>query len=344
MLKKLQTTLKNQKLDALLITTPSNVEYMTCFTGSNKTLLVTKNNAYLITDSRYLSRAKKEIKDAKSVKLINSKNTIETLKELTVKFKRIGFEAHTTTIASWKKLKKAFKGNVLVPTEQMIENFRQKKYEFEIELITRACEITSQIFQEIRPYIKLGMTEREVAWKIRDLAFRRGIDEFAFDPIVAFGKNSALPHHKTGSAKLKSTEIILLDFGVKYRGYCSDMTRVILPKNAPEKLKRIYNACSEAKETAAKMIKPGMKFSEADHIARKVLKKYGYEKYFTHSLGHGLGIDIHEKPSLHSKSEGVFEDGMVFTIEPGIYVERLGGVRLEDTYWLRKGRAVRLTK
>lgn len=343
MIKKIQKKLASQKLDALLVSAPGNVQYLSHFTGSNKTLFITKNKCYLLTDSRYHVRAKKEIPKSLKIEIIEIKNKETTFQKITKRTDIIGFEAKDVTVSRLKSYKKLLKGKKLQATENIVENIRITKQEFEIKRIKKSCEILGKVFRNLKKEIRPGIREQDLAWKVRELAYREGAEDIAFEPIIAFGKNSALPHHKSDDTRLKNNDLILIDIGVKYQGYCSDMTRVILPKNPSEKIMKMYQACLEAKEASAQAIEPGIKAEKIDSIARKILKKYGFDRYFTHSLGHGVGINVHEKPNLSPVSKDVLRENSVFTIEPGIYIENLGGIRLEDTYVLKNGRAVSLS-
>ena len=343
MIRNIQKTLASQNLDALLVSTSSNVQYLSHFTGSNKTLFITKRKTYLLTDSRYHVRARKEVPKSLDIKIIEVKDREKIFNKIAKQTLVIGFEARDITVSRLKSYKKLLKNKKLKPTENIVENIRTTKQDFEIERIKKSCEILGKVFKDLKKEIKPGIREQDLAWKVRELAYQKGAEDIAFEPIIAFGKNSALPHHKSDDTKLKKDDLILIDIGVKYQGYCSDMTRMIMPKKTNIRFQKMYQACLEAKETSAKAVKPGIKAKKIDSIARKVLKKNGFDQYFTHSLGHGVGIDVHEKPNLSPVSKDVLEENSVFTIEPGIYIENLGGIRLEDTYVLKNGKAVSLS-
>lgn len=350
-LKKLRNELRERGVDAFLVTSHSNVQYISHFTGSNKTLFLTQKKCFLLTDSRYHLRARKEIPQKSGIDILEVQDKEKTLQKISKNTKQIGFEAADMTVARLKRYQGFFKGKKLKAQEDFVENIRMIKNKEEIKKLQKACRILSEIFKDLQKEIKPGIRERDLAWKVRELAYKKGAEDIAFEPIIAFGKNSALPHHKSGDTKLKAADSILIDIGIKYQGYCSDMTRTLFPaeKNLKLKIKNlkfheVYQAVKEAKEAAEKIAKPGIKLKKLDEAARKVLKKYKLDKYFTHGLGHGVGMDIHEKPTLSPISKDILYENMVFTIEPGVYIPGKGGVRLEDTYVYQKNRAVPLTK
>jgi Xaa-Pro aminopeptidase len=342
-LSEIRKTLEKKKLDALLVTKHDNVRYVSHFTGTNKKLFITKRRAYLLTDSRYHVRARKEVPQDSGIEIIEVKETGKTLGEIAKNEKIIGFEAHDVTITELKRYKKLLKNRKWKAITDIIEEIRAKKDDSEIRKIKKSCQILGKVFKDLKKDIKTGIREQDLAWKVRELAYKEGADDIAFDPIIAFGKNSALPHHKSDDTKLKASDHILIDIGVMYKGYASDITRIILPKKPQEKLLRMIEACSEAKNAAELITKDGIKGKKVDAKAREVLKKHSFDMNFTHALGHGVGINVHEKPGLSPISKDTLREGMVFTIEPGIYLENFGGVRLEDTYTIKNGKAVALT-
>jgi Xaa-Pro aminopeptidase len=321
---------QNPKIDAFAIIKPENVQYLTGFSASNTSVLITKKNNFLLTDSRYYIEAKKTVPKNFTV-VQTTKELFKTFHEFLKKFniKKIGFEADFMTVARLKRLKKYWKVK-FVPTSGIIEHLREIKTEAEMKKLTKAENICDKILKEIKNKFKFGITEKEIAWEIEVLTHKFGADGLAFDTIVAFGKNSACPHHKTDNTKLKSGDVILIDMGVKYQNYCSDITRMFFTKPLSEKIKKVYNIVLKAQTEAIKMININ---SSPKKIITEVINKFknaGLEKYFTHRLGHGVGLEIHENPSIGIENMGKFKNGWVFTIEPGIYLENEFGIRIED--------------
>jgi Xaa-Pro aminopeptidase len=223
--------------------------------------------------------------------------------------------------------------------EKLIEQLRLIKSREELENMRRAYEITAWVFAIIKKELKKKQwTEIGLARYIRIWGLELGADDVSFDPIVAAGANAAIPHHQPGDAVLKPGQSIVLDFGFKVNGYCSDFSRTVFLKRAPERLAKIYNAVQQAQDEAVRSIGAGQTGKEADAIARSYLKKQKLEKYFIHSLGHGTGLEVHEAPGVGPFSKNVLENGMVFSIEPGVYLPKLGGVRIEDLVYLQSGK------
>jgi len=338
MLKKINTKLKKQKLNALLITDPSNVYYLSHFKGSFGQILITKNKNHLITDSRYLLRAKHEIKD-NSIKILNITNAQVIIN----KYKNIGYEANHITISKLKKLKNIYPNINWIETSEIVEELRIKKNKEEIKHIKKAALIGDKIFKKLPSLLKINIKENEIAWKIECMIRELGGEKSSFPPIIAFGKNSAIPHHESGNTKLKKGDMVLFDFGVKYKNYCSDMSRMIFTASPKTKQRKIYNIVLEAQLKSLQAVKAGIKVKQLDKIARDYITKRGYGDNFGHALGHGVGINIHEAPSFNSKNNKKLEEGMIITIEPGIYLEGWGGIRIEDMVVVTKNGSELLT-
>ena len=228
------------------------------------------------------------------------------------------------------------------PLSSLIRELRMRKDREEIKLMEKAAKVVDEVFEEILSWDLVGMTERELALKI-ELAIRERSDGISFEPIVASGENGANPHHEPGNRRLKKGDMVILDYGARWRGYCSDITRTIALGEPEGKLVEIYEVVREAQERAFQTVREGVKAKEIDGVARGTIEKAGYGRFFTHRTGHGLGLDVHEEPYIGPDGEVVLESGMTFTIEPGIYVPGLGGVRIEDDVVVEeKGR--RLTR
>jgi len=347
-IKRLQKEIKKLRLGAVLISKPENVFYLSGFTGSNGQLLITPKKAVIITDFRYFAVVKKQI--PKSVRIFDYKDDI---KKLTGGIKSVGYEDSYITVLKLKSLKKMFRGIKLKPSGFLVEKMREIKDENEIAIIKKAVKITDECLKQLVKTIKIGQSEDEMEWNMLSIARKLGADGFSFDPIICFGKETAEVHHQKGDNKLKKGDKILIDFGLKYKNYMTDMTRVFYQKQGKGEGKgkgddiehKIYSTVLEANKKAIESIRVGMKLKNLDKIARKIIEKTGYGKYFGHALGHGVGLKIHESPNVSEKSEDIIRPGMVFTIEPGIYIEDEGGVRIEDMVYInKKGEAEVLTK
>lgn len=346
---------------AILITGKSNIVYLSNFTGSNGFMLLTGNKYYLFTDFRYIERAKNTIK--KNITIVDStkmwkdeevleKNWHRILKKH--KIKSIGIEEDHLTINQFKKFQKISKIKrqkiTFKNTKATIENLREIKSKAEIELITKSQRLNEKIFLLIKKFIqtsfdkKAKITELDIVWKIKEFAHFLGINELSFEPIVAFGKHSSMPHHLPDKTILKKGNLILIDMGMKYHGYCSDMTRMIFTKSPTKEEKEIYNLVLKAQETATKNIKAGLSGKKADSFARNIIKKAGYGNAFGHGGGHGIGLDIHESPSLSENSKDKLKENTIITVEPGIYLEGKFGVRIEDMVLVTKTGTKNLTK
>lgn len=341
--------------EAKLITCKSNIAYLSNFTGSSGFMLLTKRKSYLFTDSRYIERAKNRIK--RGIEVIDITKVWRNPEELEQNWQKllkkhritkIGIEESDLTIAKFKKFKKISgrgRGLKFFDISGEIEKKREIKNSTEIELIKKSHRINERIFNEIKKKIIPGsVSEIDFVWQIKELAYKYGADGVSFDPIVAFGKNSAIPHHLPDETVLKKRDVILIDMGVKYKGYCSDMTRTILPKNPTAEQKKVFNIVLSAQREAIEKIKEGITGAEADNYSRSIICDAGYGDNYGHSGGHGIGLDIHEIPSLSQNYEEKLRAGSVITVEPGIYLPGRFGVRIEDMILVKKNGNVNLTK
>ena len=343
-LEKLRLKLKEVNLDAILITKKENYIYISGFTGTFAYLLVTQNDAVLLTDFRYTSQAKKQAKFFEIIeyqgKLLESLNSIIASKGV----KSLGFEQNVITYKKYLDMKKNLKVSELKPVDGMIEDIRVKKDSNEIETIKKAVEIADNAFSHILNYIKPGVREYEIAIEIEHYMKRQGAKGSSFETIVASGHRSSLPHGTATDKKIENNEVITIDFGAIYDNYCSDITRTIFVGQPNEKFLKIYNIVLEAQKTALMGAKKGLLGSEIDSIARDIIDKNGYGENFGHGLGHGVGLEVHEMPSLSKRGNMKMENGMVVTIEPGIYINELGGVRIEDTVVINDDTPIVLTQ
>lgn len=340
---KVREIIAEKNLDALLIKGKTNKLYIGALTGSGVYVLVTKNDAYQILDGRYIDEA-----DKKTTGFINRvvpqgsyiPTIIELIKEL--KIKNVGIENQAMTIKEYLTLNEAELKITLLTNE--LGKIRAIKSKEEIELMKKACEITDEIFIEVISEIKEGMTELEVSALLQYLALKKGATGMAFDPIVASGERGAMPHGRPTTKKLKRNEAITIDFGIVYEGYQSDMTRTISIGTPPEVIQEIYAAVLKAQKLAIEGIKEGVCARDVDKIARDSIIESGFGDYFTHGLGHGMGLGDGEVPTLNSRSEDILTEGMVMSCEPGIYIPNIGGVRIEDDIVIENGIGVSLNK
>ncbi len=331
----LQALIKKQKLSALLVTNPYNVRYLSGFVGTNGSLLVTPKKHLLITDARYFMTAKKAG--------LPYHDQTKGLKSIMGRFKSIGFESSHMTVATLQHYKKALPGAKWKGAGGLVESLRLIKDKAEIKTIKKAVKIACKSLDELQKKLKPGMSEDDVEWELLQLARANGADDFSFPPIITFGKDTADIHHQKSKNKLKKNQMVLIDSGIIFEGYITDMTRVFFweksgksKKSTPNFEEKIYKIVREANQKAIDSIQVGMLFSDLDKAARQVIEAAGYGDYFAHSTGHGTGLEVHEAPTVSAHSSQTVEPGMVFTIEPGIYVEGKGGVRIEDMVYVNE--------
>lgn len=339
---KLREVMNQKGLEAVVILSPYNRRYLSGFTGTSGSLLITQDKSLLITDFRYIQQANDQAQD---FEVINQEGPMlgkinELIKE--DQYKNVGVETHLITYNEYQALNTD--AVELSSIEGVIETIRMIKDEFEIKQIQKAADIVDETYEHILKWVKPGMTENEVNNEMEMFMRRKGATCSSFDTIVASGYRGALPHGVASNKVIEEGDMITLDFGALYEGYVSDVTRTFAIGEPKEEMKKIYNIVLEAQLSALEQIKPGMTGKEADTIARDVIKSYGYGEQFGHSLGHGIGLEVHEGPALSQKSDIVLEENMCITLEPGIYVEGLGGVRIEDDVLVTKNGLQRFTK
>ncbi len=327
-LKKIKNALR---IDAILITDLKNIRYFTGFTGSSAICLYTGKENFFITDFRYKEQSKKEVKDWD---IIIEKKKFSGLKKLVAKMnlKRLGFEP-AISYDNFQSLKKL---NLrLIPLKKHLHKFREIKTPQEIEKIKRAIKRAEEGFLRIKELIKPGIMERDIAIELEYQIKKLGSGDLPFEVIVASGENSAMPHARSSMRKISPGDLVVIDWGAEAEGYFSDMTRTFLIKPASddtsfEEKRKIYHIVKRAQEEALMAVRPGISTTEIDKKARQYIEKEGYGKAFGHSTGHGVGLDIHELPVISMTGRERLKPGMVFTVEPGIYLNSLGGVRIED--------------
>lgn len=308
------------------VTNLTNIRYLTGFTGSNAALLVTKSSAILATDSRYEIQATRQVPDLEHV---IGRNLPELLLK-DVKGFDVLVEGASLSINAFQALCDS-SGNNFIPTTGLVESLRITKDESEVQMIRTAAEIATNAFLDIMETIKVGQTEKEIRNTLEQRMRDLGADDIAFASIVASGPNSAIPHHQPSDREVAPGDLLKIDFGAKLNGYNSDCTRtLILGKPADWQLE-LHQAVSIAQESGRKEIRSGIRFTEVEDSVRRSLAASGFEKYFTHGLGHGVGLEIHEDPFFGRKGDAKIAPNTVVTIEPGAYLEDKGGVRVEDT-------------
>ena len=335
-LQEVRRYLTASRLDALLVSHLPHVRYLTGFSGSNGLCIITHQRQFFLTDRRYRDQSKAEI-DGFQIFVTQRGLLDEAGKRRLLKGKsRVGFESSHTSVDAHTTMRKLFAGSTLVPTKSAIENVAAVKDDSEVENIRRAIRITERVFQKLFHLLKPGLTEQDIAAEISYWHRRYGADGDAFEPIVVSGVRGALPHGRASGRKIKRGEMVTLDLGCCLRGYCSDLTRTVAIGRPSPRAKKIYQIVLDAQRKAIETAQPGTKASALDQVARKVISRKGFGKYFSHSLGHGLGIEIHEQLRLSAQSKETLRIGNVVTIEPGIYIPGFGGVRIEDDIVIRE--------
>jgi len=320
--------LKNH-IDAALISSPHNKFYLGDLFSSSGYIFITKESQYIIVDSRYFEEVKCKNKLFKAV-LLSSENTIDKILNNIIKTEglcQIGFEGNEISYDFYSYLHDSLTCGLCSIDLSKIRMIKDTR---EIETIKKACNIADMAFNHIASYIEAGMSERKVENELVRFIKEQGAQKESFDSIVASGVRGSLPHGKASDKIIKKGEFITLDFGAKYNNYCSDITRTIALGNCAEELLHIYSMVKAAGEEAIRNAKPNLTLGELDQCARNLITEAGYGQYFEHNLGHGLGIQVHEYPDVKSNSIDLLKEGMVITIEPGIYLPNVGGVRIEE--------------
>lgn len=335
-LARLRVLMAERQVEALLVTAAANRRYLSGFTGSAGVLFITPDDALLLTDFRYVEQAADQAPHFRVVPVTHTTYGRTVAEEARKRgLKRIAFEPNHLTYAAYAAYRDALpEGIEFVPigTDGMglVERLRMVKDEEELERIRRAAAIADAAFAHILTVLRPGLTEREVAWELEAFMRRQGAEGAAFPIIVASGPRSALPHGVASDRVIGKGELVTLDFGAVYQGYCSDLTRTVAVGESPEELKKIYDIVREAQERGVAHVKAGMTGKEADALCRDVIAAAGYGEQFGHSTGHGIGLEVHEAPSLSARHEEPLPAGAVVTVEPGIYLPGVGGVRIED--------------
>ncbi len=317
-------------VDAILVTSLSTVRYLSGFSGSDGVVLQGGDAGWFLTDGRYTSQAALEVSD---YSIVEYRRKFEDLGELISNqhFRKVGFEADSLTVAQFRQLEEALPDIELVPVDNDFQNIRICKDPSEITLLTRVAELASASLMKTLGMIAPGVRERDVALALESAMRTAGAEDKSFDTIVASGQRGALPHGKATDKEIAAGELVTIDFGAVLQGYHSDETVTIAVGTPDAQQRKIHDIVKEAHDRALAAVKPGVPLKELDRIARSYIEVQGYGDYFGHGLGHGVGLDVHEPPTVSWRGDLVAEEGMVFTIEPGIYIPGWGGVRIEDT-------------
>ena len=341
-IKWLRDKINMENMQGMIISNPVNVRYLTGIEAEGVLLITRKENFY-ITDSRYLEAVKSVLTIDDEI-IVSDISTIsrDDYENFFLFCENVGFEENYITYATYKKYIERYKINNFEETENLIEKQRMIKDEEEISLIEKACYITDSCFSHLCNFIKIGMTEKEIAYEIEKFFRENGADGLAFETIVASGKNSSKPHAVPSDKKIEAGDPITIDMGCKYKGYCSDMTRTIFAGYVPVQAQKIYDLVLKNELQTLKEYKEGASIRVVARMVENDFKINGYS--LVHSLGHGVGLDIHEMPYINGKNDNMLKANMVVTNEPGIYIPGALGVRIEDTVLITKSGCTNLTK
>ena len=330
-IEKLRNKLAEIGGEGMIVNSLPHIRYLCGFTGSSATMVVLSNSVHFITDGRYVFQSKSEVRGAEII--IDSKPHVEVIKDkkLFSSGQKIAFDSSAISHSAYLDISKKLSFVSLIGTTSIIEKIAAVKDRDEIEAIKTAVEITDFVFGEVFPMVRIGTQEKEISTKLSYLYRLHGdADSDAFAAIVGAGPNSAKPHHKPTDRKIGQGELIVIDSGAKFAGYHADMTRSFATKGFSEQQKEIYDIVLRAQVESIKQIKSGVPCVKIDSVARDIISQEGYGKYFDHGLGHSIGLQIHENPRFSKVSKDILQSGNVMTVEPGVYVDSVGGVRIED--------------
>lgn len=329
-LQAIRERLRDEALDAMIIQSPINRRYMSGFTGSAGTLVISQHHTWLLVDFRYVEQAKAQV-DTIQVERVDK--PLEDLGRLLAdhQLHRVAFEAGHLTVHEHQRLAEVVNQVRWEPRVDWIETLRGVKDDEEVAAIQKAVDVADAAFEHIIDFLRPGVTEREVALELEFFMRRKGAESLAFPSIVASGPNGALPHAVPSDRRIERGDLVTLDFGCVVDGYCSDITRTVAIGDPDEKSRDLYALVLRAQLAAMEAIQPGVEAREVDRVARDIISEAGYGDYFGHGLGHGLGMNVHEEfPRLSPRGEVVLQPGMVSSVEPGIYIPGWGGIRIED--------------
>ncbi len=328
-MERIRQIIAEKKLDGFIVTNLKNVRYLTGYTGSNGLVYIDSKEAFFFTDFRYKTQVEKEVKKGFIIEIAD-RSLIDYLNEKLSPKGKIGFESRNVTYDHFTTLKENLPDAELIPQADIVEKLRQVKNRMEIDNIRRAIEISEKALEQVKHLIRQGTVEKEFAHELIYAGWKFGAEDPSFDPIVASGVNSAKPHAGISERAMQRGDFVTIDYGFFFNGYASDITRTFIIGEPSPKQREIYEKVLEAQLAAEKAMMPGAKMADMDKTARDIITEAGYGEFFGHSLGHSIGLAVHDPGSLSSKAEGELTPGMVFTNEPGIYIPDLGGVRIED--------------
>ncbi len=331
--------------EAFLIVSQANRFYFTDFEASDGYLVISKEKAVFLTDGRYIEAARKKAQNCDEIMLL--KKADEDLPALmkSLGINKIYTEAENLTVADFSKLSKMFDSEVSPrKTDEAVANLRRHKKEYEKQRIIGAQRIAEKAFEHILTFIRPGVSEKDIRLELEFFMLKNGADGLSFETIAISGANTSMPHGVPTDKKIECGEFVTMDYGALLGGYHSDMTRTVAVGSVSDKMAEVYNTVLAAQQACFDVLRPGLPCKDADKAARDVIEKAGYGSYFTHSTGHGVGVDIHEAPTLSTRSEAVLEAGDVVTDEPGIYIPGEFGVRIEDMAFITETGYENLTK
>ncbi len=329
-------------VDAVLVWNLTNVRYLSGFTGTEGALLLGADRRFFLSDSRYETQAKKQVVDFEyRISSDKIKNIVDAVRETGAV--RLAYEEETLTVGQLQQLVKALPETEFKPLGLALDNLRLCKDAGELDIMREAALISEKGFQKALEAIKPGVSEKDVAMELEIGMLRNGASGPSFETIVASGHRGALPHGVASTKPIQAGDMIVIDFGCVFMGYCSDQTMTVMCGEADSEQAGIYDIVYEAQARAIEALKPGVKLKDVDAVARSIISDAGYGEYFGHGLGHGVGMNIHEAPRLNATSDAVAEVGMVVTVEPGIYLPGRFGVRLEDTMVITDSGSERIT-
>jgi len=329
-LRRLREVMRRRNLSAFLVTDPSDQFYLTGFDGEDGAALISPNRVYLITDGRFDEAA--DLHASWARKIVRRGGLMEAASKLINRRRmvRVGIQPTHISMQDAAELRRSASAARLVPVREALDDLRLRKDGTELAAIRRAIDIAQKAFTATRRRIRPGRSERQIAADLEHEMRRLGADAASFPTIVAMGPNASLPHARPGDRRVERGSAILIDWGARVGGYCSDLTRVVFVARIPPRLGRVYQVVLDAQLTAIQAIRPQVQADRVDSVARRRIRRAGYGKRFGHGLGHGIGLDVHEQPRVSRLSKAELQPGMVFTVEPGVYLPGVGGVRIED--------------
>ena len=336
-LNQIHESLTKNSYDGFYVTNLTNIRYLTGFTGSAGVLIILNNQSYFLTDGRYIQQSKEQVKNSK-ITIINSSyfQTIKDEKILNSENLNMAFESNHISFSYYSKLSKFFPKINWVSTDSIVENIAAIKDDSEIESLQTAIDITDHVFTKIIPEIKVGVTEKYIATRISYLFKMNGAEGDSYESIIAGGPRSALPHARPTDREFINGDFIVMDFGALYNGYHADMTRTLVVGKPTSKHKEIYDIVLESHLNGINTAKAGIPCCDVDFACRSIIENKNYGEYFTHSTGHGIGLEVHTLPRVHKTNKEILQSNHIITIEPGIYIPNWGGVRIEDDCLIEK--------